>query len=256
MGEEDYQRVVEEMKLSDGTVWALPVTLAVAAAPKGERVALADENGTLLAVLDVAGTYGYDKQPEAEKCFRTTDEAHPGVARIYGQPDLYLAGEVTVFERPRPPFPTWPSIRPRRAASFAERGWKPIAGFQTRNPIHRAHEYLTKCALEICDGLLVHPLVGETKGDDVPAAVRVRLLPRAARPLLPEGPHAALGLPGRDALRRAARGGLARDLPQELRLHALHRRPRPRGRRLLLRHVRRAADLRRVRRRSSSGSSR
>jgi sulfate adenylyltransferase len=173
MGEADYQRVVEELKLADGTVWALPVTLAVAAAPKGDRVALADESGQLLATLDVAGVYGYDKQHEAERCFRTTEDAHPGVARIYGQPDLYVAGEVTVFERPQQPFPDLALDPADTRRAFAERGWQRIAGFQTRNPIHRAHEYVTKCALEICDGLLVHPLVGETKSDDVPAATRV-----------------------------------------------------------------------------------
>jgi sulfate adenylyltransferase len=173
MGEDDYQRVVEDLKLSSGLPWALPVTLAAAAAPKGDRVALADGNGRLLATLDVSGVYGYDKQVEAERCFRTTEDAHPGVARIYGQPDLYVAGEVTVFERPEQPFPDLALDPADTRRAFAERGWKRIAGFQTRNPIHRAHEYVTKCALEVCDGLLVHPLVGETKSDDVPAAVRV-----------------------------------------------------------------------------------
>lgn len=174
MGGADYRRVLDEMRLGSGLPWALPVCLAVSAAPRGDRVALADEDGRLLAVLDVEETYSYDKQREAERCFRTTEDAHPGVARLYAQHDLYLAGPVTVFERQRPGFPELHRDPKDTRALFAERGWKRVVGFQTRNPIHRAHEYLTKCALETVDGLLVHPLVGETKSDDVPAAVRVK----------------------------------------------------------------------------------
>jgi sulfate adenylyltransferase len=174
MGREDYERVVEEMRLADGLPWALPVCLAVAEAPRGDRVALADQSGRVLAVLDVEEAYEYDKVREAKRCFRTTDEAHPGVARLYAQNDRYLAGTVTVFERLQPSFPDLHKDPRETRAVFADRGWKRIVGFQTRNPIHRAHEYLTKCALETVDGLLIHPLVGETKSDDVPAAVRVQ----------------------------------------------------------------------------------
>jgi sulfate adenylyltransferase len=173
IGREDYESVVESMRLASGLPWALPVCLAVDEAPSGDRVALADEGGRNLAVLDVAEVYGYDKAREAENCFRTTDDAHPGVARLYGQKPKYLAGRVTVFERPEPSFPELALDPVETRAAFAERGWKRVVGFQTRNPIHRAHEYLTKVALETVDGLLVHPLVGDTKGDDVPADVRV-----------------------------------------------------------------------------------
>jgi sulfate adenylyltransferase len=173
MGREDYERVVEEMRLASGLVWALPVCLAVPEAPSGDRVALADEAGTLLGVLDVEEVYEYDKQREAERCFRTTDEAHPGVARLYEQHPLYLAGLVTVFERPRPQFEELARDPVETRGIFGERGWKRVVGFQTRNPIHRAHEYLTKVALETVDGLLIHPLVGDTKSDDVPAETRV-----------------------------------------------------------------------------------
>jgi sulfate adenylyltransferase len=173
MGREDYERVVEEMRLASGLVWALPVCLAVPEAPSGDRVALADETGTLLGFLDVEEVYEYDKQREAERCFRTTDEAHPGVARLYEQHPLYLAGLVTVFERPRPQFEELARDPVETREIFAERGWKRVVGFQTRNPIHRAHEYLTKVALETVDGLLIHPLVGDTKSDDVPAETRV-----------------------------------------------------------------------------------
>ena len=173
MGREGYERVVDELRLASGLPWALPVCLAVNEAPQGDRVALADESGRKLAVLEVAEVYEYDKNREAENCFRTTDEAHPGVARLYAQKPKYLAGRVTGFERPEPEFVEL-ALDPRDTrAAFAERGWRRVVGFQTRNPIHRAHEYLTKVALETVDGLLVHPLVGDTKGDDVPADVRV-----------------------------------------------------------------------------------
>jgi sulfate adenylyltransferase len=173
MGPEDYERVLEEMRLASALPWALPVCLAVDEAPKGDRVALADEGGRALAVLDVQDLFDYDKSREAELCFRTTDEAHPGVARLYAQKPRYLGGRVTVFERAEAPFPELAMDPAETRAAFAERGWKRIVGFQTRNPIHRAHEYLTKGALETVDGLLVHPLVGETKSDDVPAHTRV-----------------------------------------------------------------------------------
>ena len=181
MGHEDYESVVETMRLANGLPWALPVCLAVDEAPRGDRVALADEGGRKLAVLDVAEVYRVRQRAEAQQAFRTTDEAHPGVARLYEQKPLYLAGRVTVFERPEPQFPEL-ALDPRETrAAFAERGWRRVVGFQTRNPIHRAHEYLTKVALETVDGLLVHPLVGDTKSDDVPARRARRVLPRPPR---------------------------------------------------------------------------
>jgi sulfate adenylyltransferase len=174
MGREDYERVLEDMRLANGLPWALPVCLAVEEAPSSDRVALGDESGHPLAVLEVEEVFEYDKQREAERCFRTIDEAHPGVARLLAQNDLYLAGQVTAFERQAPPFPELHKDPRETRALFADRGWRRVVGFQTRNPIHRAHEYLTKSALETVDGLLIHPLVGETKSDDVPAETRVR----------------------------------------------------------------------------------
>jgi sulfate adenylyltransferase len=173
MGREDYERVLEEMRLAGGLPWALPVCLAVAQAPAGDRIALADGTGRPLAVLDVEEVYEYDKDREAERAFRTTDGDHPGVARLYAQHDRYVAGPVTVFERLEPPFPELHRDPAETRSLFSEKGWRRVVGFQTRNPIHRAHEYLTKCALETVDGLLIHPLVGETKSDDVPVEVRV-----------------------------------------------------------------------------------
>jgi sulfate adenylyltransferase len=173
MGRDDYERVLEEMRLAKGIPWALPVCLAVDHEPLGDEVTLTDEAGKPFAVLEVDETYEYDKEREARNAFRTTDEAHPGVARLYAQKPLYLAGKVTVFERAQPAFPELALDPAETRAAFAERGWKRVVGFQTRNPIHRAHEYLTKGALETVDGLLIHPLVGDTKSDDVPAATRV-----------------------------------------------------------------------------------
>jgi sulfate adenylyltransferase len=174
MGRDDYERVLEEMRLARGLPWALPVCLAVERPPRGERVALTDEQGRPLAVLELDELFEYDKEREAERCFRTTDAAHPGVARLYAQKPFYLGGRVTVFARAQPPFPELALDPAQTRAAFAARGWRRVVGFQTRNPIHRAHEYLTKVALETVDGLLVHPLVGETKADDVPAATRVQ----------------------------------------------------------------------------------
>jgi sulfate adenylyltransferase len=173
MNQHDYERVVEDLRLARGLPWALPVCLAVDRAPDGEQVVLTDEAGTPVAMLEVDEAYEYDKEREAEHCFRTIDDDHPGVARLYQQKPLYLAGRVTVFERAKPSFPEIAMDPAETRATFAERGWRRVVGFQTRNPIHRAHEYLTKVALETVDGLLIHPLVGDTKSDDVPAATRV-----------------------------------------------------------------------------------
>jgi len=173
MSRADYESVVEDMRLANGLAWALPVCLAVDEAPSGATVALTDGEGQALAVLEIEEIYEYDKEREAERCFRTTDDAHPGVARLYKQKPLYLAGRVMVFERAEHAFRELALDPAETRAAFAERGWKRVVGFQTRNPIHRAHEYLTKGALETVDGLLIHPLVGETKSDDVPAETRV-----------------------------------------------------------------------------------
>ena len=177
MGHADYTRVVRERRLANGLVWTIPVTLAVSAQDaqrlKGDVALTA--NGAAVAVLHVEGAYTPDKTAEAQQVFGTTDVAHPGVARLQATGQVYLGGRVTVINRPPAaaflPYRLDPADTRR---IFAERGWRRVAAFQTRNPIHRAHEYLQKCALEICDGLLLHPIVGETKGDDVPAAVRMR----------------------------------------------------------------------------------
>src|SRR5262249_4738420 len=173
MEEGDYESVVESMRLADGLPWALPVCLSVNAPPRGDRVALSDVSGRVRGVLDVTSVYPYARDHEAGATFGTTDAAHPGVARLYAQKRLYVSGPVIVFDRPEPLFPELSKDPADTRAEFERRGWKRVVGFQTRNPIHRAHEYLTKVTLEMVDGLLLHPLVGDTKADDVPAETRV-----------------------------------------------------------------------------------
>ncbi|MEX0801022.1 MAG: sulfate adenylyltransferase [Dehalococcoidia bacterium] len=180
MGRDDYESVVDSMRLASGLPWSIPVTLAVSpdeAKPlrDGDEVALADEDGALLAVLTLTERFEYDKKREAREVYRTEDEEHPGVAAVYRQGDVLLAGPVSVIDLPpHDDFPDHRLTPAQTRAAFAQRGWTTVVGFQTRNPVHRAHEYIQKCALEIVDGLLLHPLVGETKGDDIPADVRMR----------------------------------------------------------------------------------
>ena len=180
MSKRDYDAVVETMRLTNGLVWSIPITLPVA--PKiadtlavGEEIALTEPDGHLLAVMTLAEKFEYDKTREAQNIYRTTDDKHPGVARLYKQGDVYLAGDINLIDFPHSlEFPEFRHTPLETRKMFAARGWKRIVAFQTRNPIHRAHEYIQKTALEICDGLFLHPLVGETKSDDIPADVRMR----------------------------------------------------------------------------------
>lgn len=176
----DYLSVVKDMRLANGLPWAIPVTLSVTedeAAPlkEGALVRLNDKNGEFVGVLELTQKYEYDKTQEAVHVYRTDEDKHPGVKVVYDQGPVNLAGPVWLLERkPHPLFPTY-QIDPEASRKlFEERGWKTVVGFQTRNPIHRAHEYIQKCALETVDGLFLHPLVGATKSDDIPADVRMR----------------------------------------------------------------------------------
>ncbi len=177
---EDYERVVREMRLASGLLWSIPVTLPVDGSfadslREGQEVALC-EGDRVLAVMTVDEKYPYDKQLEAQEVYRTTEEAHPGVARLYAQGDMLLGGDVWLVDWPSATETEFPELRHTPAQTrrmFARRGWRRVVGFQTRNPIHRAHEYIQKTALEIVDGLFLHPLVGETKPDDIPPEVRI-----------------------------------------------------------------------------------
>jgi sulfate adenylyltransferase/3'-phosphoadenosine 5'-phosphosulfate synthase len=178
MREDDLLSVRDRLRLSDGLVWSLPVVLPVTAEQaaqlrEGDRVALR-ANGQRLAVLTVTETYPYDRSRLAEAVYGTLDEAHPGVARTLSQPDHAVAGPVEVIRVPEGAFPEHRLTPAQVRDEIRRRGWRTVVGFQTRNPVHRAHEYLQKVALEQVDGLLLHPLVGETKGDDIPADVRMR----------------------------------------------------------------------------------
>jgi sulfate adenylyltransferase len=177
---EEYESVVEDMRLKDGLAWSLPVTVSVDERQARElsensEIALVDGTGEPVATMVLRELYNYDKEREARMVYRTTDAEHPGVAAVYRQDDVLLGGEVELL---RPPdegrYPRFYYTPAQLRTSFAEKGWKRIVGFQTRNPVHRAHEYIQKSALETVDGLLLNPLVGETKSDDIPADVRMR----------------------------------------------------------------------------------
>jgi sulfate adenylyltransferase len=172
-----YRSVVDEMHLPDGLPWTIPVTLSAAKDDanrlRGE-IALTDGAGTPLAVMTVEEQYEYDRAHEAQQVYRTTEDKHPGVAALYAQEDVLLGGPVRVFRRRADAtFPEYRLDPAQTRQAFVDRGWKRVVGFQTRNPVHRAHEYIQKCALETVDGLLLHPLVGDTKDDDIPAEVRM-----------------------------------------------------------------------------------
>ncbi|MBD2293664.1 sulfate adenylyltransferase [Anabaena sphaerica FACHB-251] len=180
MNQADYDRVVIEMRLANGVVWSIPITLSVTeevAAPLqvGGLVRLDNPRGEFIGVLELSEKYTYDKKREAINVYRTDEAKHPGVQVVYNQGSVNLAGDIWLLQRDS--HPQFPSYQIDPAASrqmFREKGWKTIVGFQTRNPIHRAHEYIQKCALETVDGLFLHPLVGATKEDDIAADVRMR----------------------------------------------------------------------------------
>jgi sulfate adenylyltransferase len=178
LGSADYRSVLERMRLADGTIWPLPLTLAIDGdeanrLTPGRLIALRDRTGRLWGGMHVRELYERDALVEARAVYRTDDPSHPGVAYLRHRPTLLVAGPVKVLSLPDDlPFGQY-RLSPRQMRRAIEaRGWKRVGGFQTRNPIHRAHEHLTKVALEFVDGLVIHPLVGETIEDDVPAAVR------------------------------------------------------------------------------------
>lgn len=180
MEKADYEKVVTEMRLANGLPWSIPITLSVDPEgaeylKEGEWVRLDDPQGRFVGVLELTSKYRYNKAHEATQVYGTDDQNHPGVQVLYKKGAIKLAGPIWMLQRyPHPQFPQYQIDPIQSRALFQERGWKTIVGFQTRNPIHRAHEYIQKCALETVDGLFLHPLVGTTKDDDIAADVRMR----------------------------------------------------------------------------------
>jgi len=171
MNKLELETVVDEMHLPTGVPWTIPIILDVEKeiADKiaiGENILLTDKAGKLIALFLVEEKYTFDKSRIAERVYQTLDENHPGVYETLGKKDFFLGGKVDLIDDSREPFPDF-NLDPRETrVLFREKGWRTVVAFQTRNPIHRAHEYIQRCALELVDGLFINPLMGRKKKGD------------------------------------------------------------------------------------------
>lgn len=180
MEQDDYESVVQHMRLADGTVWSIPITLAVdevtaARLNIGQTIRLVGEDGTIYAIMKINSIYEANRDKEAIQVYLTDEANHPGVKKLYEMSSFCIGGPIQVLNRPiRSKFNELYFDPAQTRQIFAEKGWRTVVGFQTRNPVHRAHEYIQKAALETVDGLFLNPLVGETKDDDIAADVRIK----------------------------------------------------------------------------------
>lgn len=177
--ERDYRSILASNRLDSGLVWTIPITLSASAEEAEgfageEEIALTFRESGVIAIMRVEDIYKVDPVAECEAVFKSSDPAHPGAQTVLDAGEFRMGGELQVLDEPAPPFPGYAFTPAETRAEFERRGWSTIVAFQTRNPVHRAHEYLCKCALELVDGLMLHPLVGATKEDDIPADVRMR----------------------------------------------------------------------------------
>ncbi len=187
MGLADYTSTLREMRLADGLPWTIPVTLRVEERPRADQFALRSVDGLLLGVIEVSDVFKADRAEEARAIYLTEDTNHPGVRRLLDSGGYVVGGKIWLVDRVASGFPELALDPVDTRSAFANREWRTVVGFQTRNPVHRAHEYIQKAALETVDGLFLHPLVGETKDDDIPASIRVRSYRALLDNYYPEG---------------------------------------------------------------------